>query len=314
VLRRIPWFGQLSGCGAAGWTAPVVGQVTGHVFSEAADGYSAGTVPTQRGTIVMFDGATGRILHWTVGALSWNGASTWDGPPLVNEQASRHYVLDRDRGKLGVYDTRSGALVRIIAIGPGAQESSTGGIHLVFGPEDLHLDTVHGRVWLVNSLDSRMRMLDARRGVLLLTLATTDQYPPSQPGALVIDERNNRVYISLPPLHLLERQGGQYGGAIDQRLSAPPLVFHNSTRIDVRDATTGRLVGTVRVGVDPCSLAVDEPGHHVLAARVGGKEYMRAGWAWPSWARHMLPFLSATPPAQIRDVPANMAAIDEGSL
>ena len=315
IILTIPYTGQPTGGGATGWTAPIADQATGHVFSEAIDGGLSGSVPTVRGTIVMLDGATARVLHRTTSVLNWSGASTWAGPPLVDEQAGRFYILDRDHGLLGIYDTRSGAAVRIVTIGPGNRLLSTGGIHLFFGPEDLHLDATHGRVWLVNSLDSRIRLLDGRSGKLLLTLATTDQYPPWQPGALVIDKRNNRAMIVLPPLHPAVWQGRlYYGDAINQILSMQPLVFDGVTHVDMRDATTGRHLGMAQAGVGPCSMAVDEPEHQVLAACEGGKEYIRPGWAWPNWARHLLPFLPASGPTQIRDAPGSIAVIDEDRL
>jgi hypothetical protein len=65
--------------------------------------------------------------------------------------------------------------------------------------------------------------------------------------------------------------------------------------ISVLDATSGRLVRTVRLGLSPHAAAVDERAGRlaVVGDAVGGAAPVTDVWGWlPPWLRRWLPFVS----------------------
>jgi DNA-binding beta-propeller fold protein YncE len=192
---------------------------------------------------------------------------------VVDEQIGRAFVLT-DAG-ISVLDTRSGAVLRNVAVGQGRPT----GLPL--------LDARSGRVFdAIVSLAHAPRpgsviVLDARSGMLIRTVALRDS-----PGSLVVDERVGRVVV-------LTRG---WPGTINS--------------VSILDARTGAFLRTLPVGVAANGMAVDERNGHVFVINGPGFVILPDSWAWlPAWLRRQLPFLPP-PGRQSRVVPGGVTMID----
>jgi YVTN family beta-propeller protein len=146
-----------------------------------------------------------------------------------------------------------------------------------------------GRVYVVNTGDDSLSILDARSGAPLHTVAL-DQ----NPAAVAVDERRGRVYVAS-------------GGATD---AAGNLVGPGS--VDVLDARTGQITRTMAVGVAPSAVAVDERSGAAFVVNAGGMVSRPSAWAWlPRGVRRWLPFLPS-PDAQTHTVPGSLSVVAAG--
>jgi DNA-binding beta-propeller fold protein YncE len=197
---------------------------------------------------------------------------------VVDEQTGRAFVLTvRRRHYISVLDTRSGGVLRTVALGQGRP-----------WPAGLpQLDARSGRVFVVimsrahASWRYSVIVLDARSGMLIRTVALRDG-----PGPLVVDERVGRVVV-------LTRG---WPGTINS--------------VSILDARTGALLRTLPVGVAANGVAVDERNGRVFVINGPGTVILPDSWAWlPAWLWRRLPFLPP-PGRHSHIVPGGVTMID----
>jgi YVTN family beta-propeller protein len=151
----------------------------------------------------------------------------------------------------------------------------------------LAVDTRTGRVFVVNTGDGTVSVLDARSGAFLRTVTIGPN-----PSAMAVDERTGRVFVTL-------------AGPM-----SPDGVFMSAGSVRVLDARSGSILHTVTVGPDPRAVAVDEASGRAFV--VGGGGRVRAADAWGGvllWLRRWLPFLPPLGP-RTHSVPGDVAVID----
>ena len=192
---------------------------------------------------------------------------------MMDDKTSRA-VVPTDTG-LSVLDTRSGAVLRTVALG----QRRLAGLPL--------LDARSGRVFVVirslahAPLPGSIIVLDARNGAVVRRVALG-----GSPGPLVVDERAGRVVV-------LTRG---WPGTINS--------------VSILDARTGALLRTLPVGVAANGMAVDERNGRVFVIHGPGFVILPDSWAWlPAWLRRRLPFLPP-PGRHSRPVPGGVTMID----
>lgn len=186
----------------------------------------------------------------------------------VDARTNRAFVTNRTDDTVSMLDARSGAVLRTLPVGQ--------------GPLSLAVDTRTRRVFVVNETAGSVSVLDARTGRRYRTVPVGAIRPQPEAAAnpvdLAVDERWGHVFV------LNE-------GAIDQRGRATPGT------VSVLDATSGRVVRTIAVGINPSALAVDEAAGRLVVVNTGppGPSRHQDPYGWvPPWLRSWLPW--AAPP------------------
>jgi YVTN family beta-propeller protein len=141
------------------------------------------------------------------------------------------------------------------------------------------VDSLTGHVFVLNSADNTMSVLDSRTGSLLRTLAVG-----RMPLAVAVDGRRGRVFVGNladPTLTVLRAHGPALSTltlpynvnalAVDEQLGYILAVPASASRtVALLDARSGRLVRTFGAGADVAALAVDGQLGRVFVASTGG--------------------------------------------
>ncbi len=222
-----------------------VDTVSGHAVAAS---YAAGTAST-------IDLRTGRLLR--VARVGQGAVGV-----LVDERTHRAFVESRPggygagtRGSIGVIDTTSGALLRRVTVG--------------LSPDGMALSTGENRVYVLNSQDGTVSVLDARSGALVFTIALTAGGFPTGPGTLVIDERTHHAFVDHGWIHVFDTRTGaivalhkvstvQGPLGIDTRTDRVFAATYRDGRVRVLDGASGRILRTIDVGIAPQDMTVDE--------------------------------------------------------
>lgn len=231
---------------------------------------------------------------------------------------------------LGVLDARSGALLRTIPVGSGADtlavDARTGRVFVgnrltgtvgvldardstwlrtvVVGgqPSALAVDQRRGRVYVVTGDSGTVSVLDAARGRLLRTVQVAPHprlgYP--LPDPLAVDEGRDRVYVTM-------------GGGLEP--VGGSLVVRGQGTLTVLDARSGAVRRRLGVGVAPLALA-EGSGQVVVVNRGGVVAVPTDDWlaqgarrlqVWLPWLGRIGPHR----PAVVR-VPGSVSVISVG--
>ncbi len=265
----------------------------------------------QDGTLSVLDTQSGALLR----TVTLAPGNVW---MAVAQRAGRVFVSGYDTGTITMLDARTGAVLRSVADGTDmglAVDEQTNhvlvGSHVFVGSAnssltmlDAHSGTIlrhlpacgepfavaisarTGHVF-AKCDDDTVAMLDARSGRLLRIVP--DQ--SGSYGAIVVDERTNRVFVgpgNLPDIDLLDAQTGAYlrsvaidpstTAAIDARsghvyfglgdantVTPPPY----KSVVAVFDGRTGAILHRFPVAANPFSLAIDPRTGQVLVSSDG---------------------------------------------
>src|SRR5918912_4484506 len=127
-----------------------------------------------------------------------------------------------------VHSANAGSMVRTIAVGR--------------NPLAVAVDERIGRAFVLNNAGNSVSMLDTATGTLLRTVAVG-----RDPLALAVDERTGHVLVANNDL-----------GLQDQLSLALNCCPHGKGSLTMLDARSGAIQRTVRVGLSPLDIAVDE--------------------------------------------------------
>jgi DNA-binding beta-propeller fold protein YncE len=222
----------------------------------------------------MLDTRTGRLLR-TAALTTTTGAVVL----TMDEADGRLFVSDDVRfapfhGVVRVFDTRTGAFVHTVAVGRPSN------------PSIVVVDERSGRAFITNGLAGTVSVLDARRAVVVRTVAIGPH-----PAALAVDQRRGRVVVV---------GAGTVSGGTATRPG----------RVSVLDARRGAILSSAAAGWGPIAVAADERTGHALVTNAGGAMRVPDFWGRvPSWVRGWLPFLPR-PSFRTRPVPASVSVID----
>jgi len=267
--------------------------------------------------VAVFDVATGRLVHRQV----FNPRATAPTGIAVDTATGRAFVLVQVRpapfaqalgsGYVFVLDTRTGALIRTIPLG--------------YTPVQEAVDGVTGRVFVTDSGPTRfvqkaaaggrmgmflptgmgfLHMLDARTGASLSTVALG-----IAPGAIAVDERHGRVFVS----HVGGHDGYGSMGTTPIYLPAPVA---GPGGVSVVDGTTGQVLRTVAIGAEPMSMVLDDRSQRLFIGDAGDPfpPSPPDPWAWiPGPVRSHLPFVPQHAPAG-QPIPGKVLVLDTSRL
>jgi len=267
--------------------------------------------------VAVFDIATGRLVHRQV----FSPRATVPTGMAVDTATGRAFVLVQQRpasfaltpgsGYVFVLDTRTGRLIRTVT--------------LAYTPVQVAVDRVTGRVFVTDSGPTRfvqkaagsgrmgmflpagvgfLHMLDARTGASLSTVALG-----IAPGAIAVDERHGRVFVS----HVGGHDGYGSMGTTPIHLPAPVA---GPGGVSVVDGTTGQVLRTVAIGSEPMSMALDDRSQRLIIGDAGDPfpPPPPDPWAWiPGPVRSRLPFVAQHAPAG-RPIPGKVLVLDTARL
>jgi DNA-binding beta-propeller fold protein YncE len=184
---------------------------------------------TRTGRLSMLDTHSGAVVRTVTVGLLPQGVA-------VDERTGRVFVAGEDGSGLGdvsVLDVMSGRLVRSVTVGQ--------------APGPIAVDQRTGRAFVLNQNSDSVSVLDTHSGALVHT---------TNPGRdlfdLAVDEQTGRVFVA---------NGSNV--QVNGRLSVP------DGSVSILDATSGRLVRRVTVGVLPTAVAVDPRSGRVFVANKG---------------------------------------------
>lgn len=203
----------------------------------------------------------------------------------VDQATSRAFVItdlffpaSEPQGHVAVLDTRTGRLLRTLAVG--------------MGPNGVAVAARAARVYVSNQ-DDTLSVLDAWSGRLLNTIHL-DLYSnwgvatqTCTPRGLAVDERSSHLFVvcdgsgtvsSTAPglMRILDLRSGRFlrttalapapvAVAVDEQTERAFVVDAGGTASTL-DARSGRLLRTTRVGKNPLALVVDERATHVFVS------------------------------------------------
>jgi len=289
----LPLPPQPLGSGAFAGSPLGVDQRTGRVFVSRFDG----------ARLSVLDAASGRLLR-TVTVRGRRRATTvtmWDeGAPVVDARTNRVFVGDALRGTLSMLDAVSGRLLRATPL-PGA----------VY-PSAPVVDEQAGRVFVVDG--AGVSVLDAGSGRLLHRAVVGRNAPGFPPLAVIVDARHGRAFVVARKegtVGLLDSRsgrllrlvtvGGHLGGAaVDSGAGRLVVTIDGAPTqtgtlaspglVGVLDGRSGAIPRTIRVGIGPRAVAVDERTGHAVVVTSGGTLPAPTTWGWlPVWLRQGLP-------------------------
>ncbi len=185
------------------------------------------------------------------------------GLPVVDPGANRVFVSNQDdtrTNRVDMLDATTGRILHSLVLGQGLEAyvgDSAGVVH----PLAVDARTQHAFVVGQQSAPSgdavgpgRVMMLDALHGTRIRTIDVAQN-----PRTVELDARRNRVFVlSIGPV---TERTSPTGGYVDVPTGAGTL--------SVLDASTGRTIRTILVGVNPTTPAVDERTGHILIATIG---------------------------------------------
>ncbi|MBV9278758.1 MAG: PQQ-binding-like beta-propeller repeat protein [Chloroflexi bacterium] len=207
----------------------------------AVDGRRGHVLVAGHGTMSMLDGGTGSLLRTT--RLPFT-----PGQPVVDGRAGRVFAINESEtgsGRVAALDTQTDALIGTTSVGSGAEEVWLGGVKGVIGPDTPLVAARSGRVFVANSRDGTVTMLDARRGSIVRRIAVKDL-----PRMAAVDQRAGCVFVTT--------QGPLPIGS--QSLPSRPVMGG----LRILDARTGVLLGAIPPGEGPGPVLVDGVTHRVF--------------------------------------------------
>ncbi|HKC73736.1 MAG TPA: YncE family protein [Chloroflexota bacterium] len=262
--------------------ALAVDERTGHVFVANNDlglqdqlSLALNCCPRGKGSVTVLDARSGAIQRTVRVGLS----------PLaiaVDERVGRAFVVtygsDSRTGRLSVLDTHSGTVVRTVTVG--------------LLPQGVALDERTGRVFVAGEDSSGLgdvSVLDVMSGRLVRSV-TVGQAP----GPIAVDQRTGRAFVinqnsdsvsvldthSGALVHTTNLGGDLFDLAVDEQTGRVFVANGNNVQVNGRpsmldgsvsilDATSGRLVRSVSVGMLPTAVAVDARSGRVFVANKG---------------------------------------------
>jgi DNA-binding beta-propeller fold protein YncE len=176
-----------------------------------------------------------------------------------------------DGAGVSMLDARTRRLLHRVVVGRNAPR---------FPPLAVVVDARHGRAFVVARSEGMVGVLDSRSGRALRMLSVGGRL-----GSAAVDSGAGRLVVTI-------------GGAPTQ---AGTLA--SSGLVGVLDGRGGALPRTIRVGMGPRAVAVDERTGHVVVVTSGGTLPAPATWRWlPAWLRQGLPVLPS-PGLRTRAIP-----------
>ena len=215
------------------------------------------------------------------------------------------------RGYVLVLDTHTERLIRTVTLG--------------YTPVQVAVDRTTGRVFVTDSGPTRfvqkaagsgrmgmflpagvgfLHMLDARTGAPLSTVALG-----IAPGAIAVDERHGRVFVS----HVGGHDGYGSMGTTPIYLQAPVA---GPGGVSMVDGATGQVLRTVTIGAEPMSMTLDDRSQRLFIGDAGDPYPPSPPdpWAWiPGPVRSRLPFVPQHAPA-VRPIPGKVLVLDTSQL
>ena len=251
----------------------------------------------QGGTVSVLDAAHGRLV-----SRSGIGPVLLGQSLAVDEQTGRAFALTANlgsnTGSICVFDTRTGRLLRSIALSsvPAAVavDQATGHVFIsAIGPA-APINILPGyRPWYrhlvvpLSTGNGSVLMLDARSGTIVHTASVG-----VAPGAVAVDAAHHHVLVATV-------------GAMDGT-GAP----RGPGSVAVLDARSGVVLRTIPVGVAPGAIAVDARAARAIVLNLGGAVHAPDTWGWmPDWLRQHLPLGAAQEPAN-RIVPGSATVVN----
>src|SRR5919201_1853783 len=262
--------------------AVAVDERTGHVFVAKNDlglqdqlSLALNCCPRGKGSVTVLDARSGAIQHTVrVGLLPLAIA--------VDERVGRAFVVsygsDSRTGRLSVLDTHSGTVVRTVTVG--------------LLPQGVALDERTGRVFIAGEDSSGLgdvSVFDVMSGRLVRSI-TVGQAP----GPIAVDQRTGRAFVinqnsdsvsvldthSGTLVHTTNLGGALFDLAVDEQTGRVFVANGNNVQVNGRlsvpdgsvsilDATSGRLVRSVTVGMLPTAVAVDARSGRVFVENKG---------------------------------------------
>jgi YVTN family beta-propeller protein len=262
--------------------ALAVDERTGHVFVANNDlglqdqlSLALNCCPRGKGSVTVLDARSGAIQRTVRVGLS----------PLaiaLDERVGRAFVVsygrDNRTGRLSALDTHSGTVVRTVTVG--------------LLPQGVAVDERTGRVFVAGEDSSGLgdvSVLDVMSGRLVRSV-TVGQAP----GAIAVDQRTGRAFVlnqNSASVSVLDTHSGalvrttHLGGdpfdlAVDEQTGRVFVANGSNVQVNGRlsvldgsvsilDATSGRLVRSVTVGMLPTAVAVDVRSGRVFVVNKG---------------------------------------------
>lgn len=268
-----------------------VDEQTGRVFIK-----SDGGVYGEAKLVNILDTRSGRLLrtvtvgHDPRGLVSRGVPNSGIGNLLVDERSGRVFVPTLFSDSVSVLDARSGRVLRTIGslrpetmtldVGSGhvfVLSRGGGAVDMLNGTSGQRLrtiavgrstglpvapvvDTQAGRVFVANTADGTVSVLDSRSGATVRTVAVG-----THPAAIAVDSRSGRVFVTM--LGAMDRAGNLTGNG----------------SVSVLDSTSGMVLRTLPVGVEPALVAVDERAGRAFVVNMAGTRAFDARDALPPW-------------------------------
>jgi len=271
------------------------------------------------GTISVLDARTGRLVRAISipMALGRVAVDEVTGRAFVLASSSNPFLLHSNTGRVYVLDTRTGAVVRMLAlpappVDVAVDEAAGHAFVAVQGPSRLVSFTFPpvgggsggvtsgGGAERMSLGSGEVRMLDARDGAVLRTVPVG-----VVPTALAVDARHGLILVAAWG----SKDSYVTSGTARVTVKAP-LVAPSS--VSVLDATSGAVRRTITLDTSPRAIAVDERTGRVFVVNDGSFVPLPIPdpWAWiPGWVRRWAPFVPP-PPSGTRTVPASLSVLD----
>ncbi len=265
----------------------------------------------------IFDIATGHLVHHQV----FSPRATVPTSIAVDTATGRAFVLVQVRpapfawalgsGYVFVLDTRTGALIRTVPLSytpvQVTVDRATGRVFVTDSGPTRFVQKAVGSGWMGMFLPAGMgflHVLDARTGASLSTVALG-----IAPGAIAVDERHGRVFVS----HVGGHDGYGSMGTTPVYLPAPVA---GPGGVSVVDGRTGQVLRTLSIGAEPMSMALDDRSQRLFIGDAGDPfpPPPPDPWAWiPGLVRSRLPFAPQHAPVS-RPIPGTVLVLDTSQL
>jgi len=259
------------------------------------------------GAVVFLSHASSASSVRTVSVGTWPWAVAIDpktGYAFVVDRSSEVTGLASGLGRVSIVDTRSGSVLRTVAVGPDPRavtvdertgrilvandddasvsvlDAHTGArlttIRVGARPHGVAADTQTGRIFVVNSGEGTVSVVDARREAVLHRVALPE---PDASESVVVDAHRDRIFIAgANTVAVLDARSGRLHRTIPVDLDSAQMavdvrsgqVFVSAGRgLRVLDPRTGQVLRRLALGGLPAAVAVDSRRRHVLVVNTG---------------------------------------------